>query len=71
MKLSSMMEAQTQQTQHTLNISLINSSLNTQAAQATDMLDILKDGTPQKTTAETSSASEPHPTLGKLTDTQV
>lgn len=59
MKLSNMMAANLGQLQYTLNISLLNSSLNTQAAQAISMLDDMAKAQPNS-----KVTSVPHPTLG-------
>ncbi|RNA70670.1 putative motility protein [Alteribacter keqinensis] len=66
MKISSMMATQTLKLQQTLNISLMKSALNSDAAMAVSMLDRLRDGTQQNDTATTNPS--PHPALGKKVD---
>ncbi|QKS72111.1 putative motility protein [Paenalkalicoccus suaedae] len=57
MTISAMMNAQTQQLQHTVSLSILQSSLQTQAAASIHMLDKMN---------ETSPA--PHPYAGKQID---
>lgn len=64
--LSKMMAANHSQLQHTLNLSLINSSMNTQAAQAITMLDDMA-----KTQPNSEVTSAPHPMLGNNIDIKV
>ncbi|OIJ09280.1 hypothetical protein BKP35_17125 [Anaerobacillus arseniciselenatis] len=60
------MAANHSQLQHTLNLSLINSSMNTQAAQAITMLDDMA-----KTQPNSEVTSAPHPMLGNNIDIKV
>ncbi|QOY33804.1 putative motility protein [Anaerobacillus isosaccharinicus] len=61
MDLSKMMATNTQQLQHTLNLSLLKSSMNTQAVQAISMLEDITQPIHQM-------ALGPHPTLGNSID---
>ena len=65
MNLSKLMAANHSQLQHTLNLSLLNSSMNTQAAQAISMLDDMAKAQPNSEVTST-----PHPTLGNNIDIQ-
>lgn len=58
-----MMAANTAQLQHTLNLSLLNSAMNTQATQAISMLDQMTMGEPTQHVTQA-----PHPTLGTTID---
>lgn len=61
MNLSKLMASNTQQLQHTLNLSLLKSTMNTQAVQAISMLEKMTQPVDKVTSA-------PHPTLGNNID---
>lgn len=64
MELSAMMGARTQQLQHTLNLSLIQSSLSSQAAASIAMLDQMK----SSNASERGPTDARHPYAGKHVD---
>ncbi|CAM3854532.1 putative motility protein [Alkalicoccus chagannorensis] len=62
MDISSMMQAQTAQLQQTVSMSLLKSSLSTDAAQSINMLEKMNEG------SASTSAEAPHPTSGSSID---
>ncbi|MFC4737612.1 putative motility protein [Bacillus daqingensis] len=61
MDISSMMNAQARQLQHTVSLSLMQSALSTQAAQSINMLQAL----------DSAVQEAPHPYAGKRVDVSV
>ncbi|RNB71717.1 polyribonucleotide nucleotidyltransferase [Brevibacillus panacihumi] len=68
MNMNSIMGAQLNQLQHTVNLSMLKMIQNTQAAAATTMI---QDFTQAQQSIQQATQAAPHPSLGKVIDMKV